>query len=122
MFRFSDLHERADFPRIPLTEPRSLCNSATSGDGGVGDGGLGLKHPNDLFAAMLMSHTVEMSLCSDSGSGRSIATEMNTGLIQLDSQARALIESAASLRTQIEARELQFFESKLCIAVSAAET
>jgi len=35
------------------------------------------------------------------------ATEQKTGLIQLDSQARALIESAASLRAQITAREVQ---------------
>ena len=34
-------------------------------------------------------------------------TEQSTGLIQLDSQARALIESAASLRAQITAREVQ---------------
>lgn len=33
-------------------------------------------------------------------------TEQNTGLIQLDSQARALIESVASLRAQIAAREM----------------
>ena len=34
-------------------------------------------------------------------------TEQTTGLIQLDSQAKALIESAASLRAQITAREVQ---------------
>lgn len=34
-------------------------------------------------------------------------TEKNTGLIQLDSQARALIESAASLQGQITAKEVQ---------------
>jgi uncharacterized protein involved in exopolysaccharide biosynthesis len=34
-------------------------------------------------------------------------TEQTTGLIQLDSQARALIESAASLRAEITAREVQ---------------
>lgn len=34
-------------------------------------------------------------------------TEQKTGLIQLDSQARALIESAASLRAQITAKEVQ---------------
>jgi len=34
-------------------------------------------------------------------------TEQKTGLFQLDSQARALIESAASLRAQITAREVQ---------------
>jgi uncharacterized protein involved in exopolysaccharide biosynthesis len=34
-------------------------------------------------------------------------TEQTTGVIQLDSQARALIESAASLRAQITAREVQ---------------
>lgn len=34
-------------------------------------------------------------------------TEQATGLIQLDSQARALIESAASLRAEIAAREVQ---------------
>ena len=34
-------------------------------------------------------------------------TEQTTGLIQLDSQARALIESAATLRAQITAREVQ---------------
>src|ERR1700739_1784993 len=34
-------------------------------------------------------------------------TEQKTGLIQLDSQARALIESAASLRAQIAAMEVQ---------------
>lgn len=34
-------------------------------------------------------------------------TEQQTGLIQLDSQARALIESAASLRAQITAKEVQ---------------
>jgi len=34
-------------------------------------------------------------------------TEQKTGLIQLDSQARALIESAATLRAEISAREVQ---------------
>jgi tyrosine-protein kinase Etk/Wzc len=34
-------------------------------------------------------------------------TEQTTGLIQLDSQARALIESAAMLRAQITAKEVQ---------------
>lgn len=34
-------------------------------------------------------------------------TEQTTGLIQLDSQARALIESAATLRAQIMAKEVQ---------------
>lgn len=34
-------------------------------------------------------------------------TEQTTGLIQLDSQARALIESATSLRAEITAREVQ---------------
>jgi uncharacterized protein involved in exopolysaccharide biosynthesis len=34
-------------------------------------------------------------------------TEQKTGLIQLDSQARALIESAASLRAQIAGKEVQ---------------
>ncbi|MGP8173712.1 MAG: GumC family protein [Terracidiphilus sp.] len=34
-------------------------------------------------------------------------TEQTTGLIQLDSQARALIETAATLRAQITAREVQ---------------
>jgi tyrosine-protein kinase Etk/Wzc len=34
-------------------------------------------------------------------------TEQATGLIQLDSQARALIESAANLRAQIAAKEVQ---------------
>jgi uncharacterized protein involved in exopolysaccharide biosynthesis len=34
-------------------------------------------------------------------------TEQTTGVIQIDSQARALIESAASLRAQITAREVQ---------------
>lgn len=34
-------------------------------------------------------------------------TEQQTGVIQLDSQARALIESAASLRAQISAKEVQ---------------
>jgi uncharacterized protein involved in exopolysaccharide biosynthesis len=34
-------------------------------------------------------------------------TEQKTGLIQLDSQARALIESGASLRAQIAAKEVQ---------------
>lgn len=34
-------------------------------------------------------------------------TELQTGLIQLDSQARALIESAASIRAQIAAKEVQ---------------
>jgi len=34
-------------------------------------------------------------------------TEQKTGVIQLDSQARALIESAATLRAQISAREVQ---------------
>lgn len=33
-------------------------------------------------------------------------TEQNTGLIQLDSQARALIETVATLRAQIAAREM----------------
>lgn len=35
------------------------------------------------------------------------ATEQKTGLIQIDSQARALIESAAQLRAQIAAKEVQ---------------
>jgi uncharacterized protein involved in exopolysaccharide biosynthesis len=35
------------------------------------------------------------------------STEQTTGLIQLDSQARALIESAATLRAQITAKEMQ---------------
>jgi tyrosine-protein kinase Etk/Wzc len=35
------------------------------------------------------------------------ATEQKTGLIQLDSQARALIESAATLRAQITEKEVQ---------------
>src|SRR5579883_2655935 len=34
-------------------------------------------------------------------------TQQQTGMIQLDSQARALIESAASLRAQIAAKEVQ---------------
>ncbi len=34
-------------------------------------------------------------------------TEQKTGLIQLDSQARALIESAAQLRAQVTAKEVQ---------------
>jgi tyrosine-protein kinase Etk/Wzc len=34
-------------------------------------------------------------------------TEQNTGMIQMDSQARALIESAASLRGQIAAKEVE---------------
>lgn len=34
-------------------------------------------------------------------------TEQKTGLIQLDSQARALIESSASLRAQVAAKEVQ---------------
>lgn len=34
-------------------------------------------------------------------------TEMTTGVIQLDSQARALIESGAAIRAQITAREVQ---------------
>jgi uncharacterized protein involved in exopolysaccharide biosynthesis len=34
-------------------------------------------------------------------------TEQTTGVIQIDSQARALIESAAALRAQITAREVQ---------------
>lgn len=34
-------------------------------------------------------------------------TEQSTGMIQLDSQARALIESAAALRAQITAKEVQ---------------
>jgi uncharacterized protein involved in exopolysaccharide biosynthesis len=34
-------------------------------------------------------------------------TEMSTGVIQLDSQARALIETGAMLRAQISAREVQ---------------
>ena len=34
-------------------------------------------------------------------------TEQQTGMIQLDAQARALIESAASLRAQIAAKEVQ---------------
>jgi uncharacterized protein involved in exopolysaccharide biosynthesis len=35
------------------------------------------------------------------------ATEQKTGIIQLDSQARALIESAAALRAQIVAKEVE---------------
>jgi len=35
------------------------------------------------------------------------ATEQKTGVIQLDSQARALIESAATLRAQIATKEMQ---------------
>ena len=38
---------------------------------------------------------------------RSKQTEQKTGVIQPDSQARALIESAATLRAQITAREVQ---------------
>jgi tyrosine-protein kinase Etk/Wzc len=34
-------------------------------------------------------------------------TQQSTGLIQLDAQARALIESAATLRAQIDAKEVQ---------------
>jgi tyrosine-protein kinase Etk/Wzc len=34
-------------------------------------------------------------------------TELSTGMIQIDSQSRALIEAAASLRAQITAREIQ---------------
>ncbi len=34
-------------------------------------------------------------------------TELKTGMIQLDSQARALIETAASLRAQVAAKEVQ---------------
>lgn len=34
-------------------------------------------------------------------------TEQSTGLVQLDSQARALVESAAALRAEITAREVQ---------------
>jgi tyrosine-protein kinase Etk/Wzc len=34
-------------------------------------------------------------------------TEQKTGLIQLDAQARALVESAAALRAQIDAKEVQ---------------
>src|SRR3984957_20416449 len=37
-------------------------------------------------------------------------TELTTGVIQLDSQARALIEAAATLRAQIAAREVQIQE------------
>lgn len=36
-----------------------------------------------------------------------VATEKRTGLIQIDSQARALIESATSLNAQIAAKEMQ---------------
>lgn len=39
--------------------------------------------------------------------GRLAETERKTGMIQLDSQARALIESAATLRAQIAAKEVQ---------------
>lgn len=35
------------------------------------------------------------------------ATEQKTGMIQLDAQARALIESAATLRAQVAAKEVQ---------------
>jgi tyrosine-protein kinase Etk/Wzc len=35
------------------------------------------------------------------------ATEQTTGMIQMDSQARALIETAASLRAQISAKEVE---------------
>ena len=35
------------------------------------------------------------------------ATEQKTGVIELDSQAQALIESAAALRAQIAAKEVQ---------------
>jgi len=44
-------------------------------------------------------------------------TEQKTGLIQLDSQARALIESAASLRAEIAAKEVQI-ESMRTFATS----
>jgi tyrosine-protein kinase Etk/Wzc len=44
-------------------------------------------------------------------------TEQKTGLIQLDSQARALIESAASIRAQIAAKEVQI-ESMRTFATS----
>lgn len=36
-----------------------------------------------------------------------VQTEQKTGVIQLDSQARALIESAAALRAQVTAKEVQ---------------
>lgn len=39
-------------------------------------------------------------------------TEQKTGLIQLDGQSRALIESAASLRAQITAKEIQIQEMR----------
>ena len=35
------------------------------------------------------------------------ATEQKTGVIQLDSQTKALIESAAALRAQIATKEMQ---------------
>lgn len=44
-------------------------------------------------------------------------TEQSTGLIQLDSQARALIESAASVRAQVAAKEVQI-ESMRSFATS----
>jgi tyrosine-protein kinase Etk/Wzc len=39
-------------------------------------------------------------------------TEQKTGMIQLDSQARALIESAASLRAQIATKEVQILSMR----------
>jgi tyrosine-protein kinase Etk/Wzc len=39
-------------------------------------------------------------------------TEQKTGMIQLDSQARALIESAAALRAQIAAKEVQILSMR----------
>lgn len=45
------------------------------------------------------------------------ATEQKTGMIQLDSQARALIESASSLRAQVAAKEVQI-ESMRTFATS----
>jgi tyrosine-protein kinase Etk/Wzc len=48
-------------------------------------------------------------------------TEQQTGLIQLDSQARALIESAASLRAQITAKEVQIESMRTFATTENAE-
>lgn len=48
-------------------------------------------------------------------------TEQNTGVVQLDSQARALIQESATLRAQITAKEVQLASLRTYAANSNAE-
>jgi len=57
-----------------------------------------------LFFEQQLQHAKENLATSEENMKR---TQQTTGLIQLDSQSRALIETAASIRAQISAREVQ---------------